>query len=443
MNHKDEVRTFLKYVIPSVFSFALSGIYSIVDGYFVGNSLGDIGLSAINIAYPIVALIQSIGTGIGMGGAIHYSISKAEGDEKRSRCYIAGAMHLMIIAGILMTVIFTSLAAPALRALGAKGKLLSYAEEYIVIITLGSILQVAGTGFVPFIRNYGGSVYAMMSMVAGFVTNIILDYLFVWVFSFGIAGAAWATIIGQGVTMLIALSYLIRNKIITFSMHGQSFCSIFISILRIGIAPFGLGMSPNIALVIINRFSMSYGGEPAVAVYACIAYVICIVYLIFQGIGDGSQPLLSEYYGKDEYESLFYARKIGYIFSLILAAAGCLILYAMREHLGLLFGSSYEVNTEAARIIPIFLLSVPFVAISRITTAGFYAMDKSILSYIVTFAEPVLMLVIFLVLPQLFGGQMMIWWGTVAARILTALIALSLKRYEDRKIDVGTVPYIS
>ena len=128
---------------------------------------------------------------------------------------------------------------------------------------------------------------------------------------------------------------------------------------------------------------------------------------------------------------------------MILAIAGCGILYAMKDYLGLLFGSSPEVNEEAARIIPIFLLSVPFVAISRITTAGFYAMDKSILSYIVTFAEPVLMLVIFLVLPQLFGGQMMIWWGTVAARILTALIALSLKRYEDRKIDVGTVPYIS
>ena len=443
MSSKNEIRTFLRYVIPSVLSFALSGVYSIVDGYFVGNSLGDMGLSAINIAYPIVAVIQSIGTGIGMGGAIHYSISKAEGKEKQSWHYIAGSMHLMLIAGILMTVIFTIFASPVLRALGADGQLLSYAEEYIVIIALGSILQVAGTGFVPFIRNHGGSVYAMMSMIAGFITNIILDYIFVWIFSLGMAGAAWATIIGQGVTMLIALVYLIRSRIITFSLSGASFGSVFISIIRTGIAPFGLAMSPNIALVIINRFSMSYGGEPAVAVYACIAYVICIVYLIFQSIGDGSQPLLSEYYGKAEYGSLFYTRRIGYIFSVILAIAGCGILYAMKDYLGLLFGSSPEVNEEAARIIPIFLLSVPFVAISRITTAGFYAMDKSILSYIVTFAEPVLMLVIFLVLPQLFGGQMMIWWETVAARILTALIALSLKRYEDRKIDVGTVPYIS
>ena len=443
MNHKNEIWTFLRYVIPSVFSFALSGVYSIVDGYFVGNSLGDIGLSAINIAYPIVAVIQAIGTGIGMGGAIHYSISKAEGDDKQSRHYIAGSMWLMAIAGILMSAIFTIFASPVLRTLGADGQLLSYAEEYIVIIALGSVLKVAGTGFVPFIRNNGGSVYAMMSMVAGFAVNIILDYFFVWKFSLGMAGAAWATVIGQGVTMLIALIYLVRKRIIVFSLSGASSAAVFMSIIRIGIAPFGLAMSPNIALIIINRFSMSYGGEPAVAVYACIAYVICIVYLIFQGIGDGSQPLLSEYYGKNEYKSLFYTRRIGYIFSMILAIAGCGILYAMKEHLGLLFGSSSEVNAEAARIIPIFLLSVPFVAISRITTAGFYAMNKSILSYIVTFSEPVLMLLIFLILPPLFGGQMMIWWGTVAARMLTALIALILKRYEDRKIDAGAVSEIS
>ena len=443
MSSKNEIRTFLRYVIPSVLSFALSGVYSIVDGYFVGNSLGDVGLSAINIAYPIVAVIQAIGTGIGMGGAIHYSISKAEGKEMQSRHYIAGSMWLMLISSILMTAIFTFFCNTVLKALGAEGQLLSYAEEYIVIIALGSLLQVAGTGFVPFIRNHGGSVYAMMSMIAGFITNIILDYIFVWIFSLGMAGAAWATIIGQGVTMLIALIYLVRNRIITFSLSGASFGSVFISIIRTGIAPFGLAMSPNISLVIINRFSIGYGGEPAVAVYACIAYVICIVYLIFQGVGDGSQPLLSEYYGKGNFSSLFYSRRLGYILSMLLAAIGCIAMYAMKDSLGILFGASDEVNAEISRIMPIFLLSVPFVAISRITTAGFYAMDKSILSYIVTFAEPVLMLAIFLVLPQLFGGQMMIWRGAVAARILTALIALILKRYEDRKIDVGTVPYIS
>lgn len=89
MKYKHDIRIFFQYVIPSVLSFALSGVYAIVDGFFVGNSMGDIGVSAINIAYPLVAVIQSLGTGIGMGGAIYYSISRAEKKEARAKAFTA------------------------------------------------------------------------------------------------------------------------------------------------------------------------------------------------------------------------------------------------------------------------------------------------------------------------------------------------------------------
>lgn len=202
-----DVKTFLKYVIPSVLSFALSGIYTIVDGFFVGNSIGDLGLSAVNIAYPIVAVIQALGTGIGMGGAIYYSINKAEKKEAEAKVYTAGALWLLIISSIILTCMIFFLNSPLLSLLGASGQLLSLGEEYIAVIAAGAALQVIGTGLVPFIRNHGGSFYAMISMIAGFVTNIILDYVFVWELEQGVSGAAWATIIGQGVTMLIALVY--------------------------------------------------------------------------------------------------------------------------------------------------------------------------------------------------------------------------------------------
>ena len=213
-----DVRTFFKYVIPSVLSFALSGVYTIVDGFFVGNSIGDMGLSAVNIAYPIVAVIQALGTGIGMGGAIYYSINKAEKKDDEAKAFTAGAMWLLIISSIILTVSIFLLNSPLLRLLGARGQLLSLGEEYIAVIAVGAALQVIGTGLVPFIRNHGGSFYAMVSMIAGFVTNIILDYVFVWVLEQGVAGAAWATIIGQGVTMLIALIYLLRKKQFTLRL---------------------------------------------------------------------------------------------------------------------------------------------------------------------------------------------------------------------------------
>lgn len=428
-----DVKTFFQYVIPSVLSFALSGIYTIVDGFFVGNSIGDLGLSAVNIAYPIVAVIQALGTGIGMGGAIYYSINKAEKKDAEAKEFTAGALWLLAISSIILTVSIFFLNSHLLRLLGASGQLLSLGEEYIAVIAIGAALQVIGTGLVPFIRNHGGSFYAMVSMISGFITNIILDYVFVWVLEQGVSGAAWATIIGQGVTMLIALVYLLRKKQFTLRIPLSKMGAVSASVIKIGIAPFGLAMSPNISLIIINRFSVSYGGEPAIATYACIAYVICIIYLILQGVGDGSQPLISQCYGEKNWSDLKYVRKLAFGFAFALSVVGCIIMYVTKGSLGVLFGASSEVNDEISRIMPVFLVSVPFVAILRITTASFYATEKSTCSYILIFIEPLFMLVLMLILPPLFGGQIMIWWSTVFARIISAILALVLKQRADKR----------
>ena len=116
-----------------------------------------------------------------------------------------------------------------------------------------------------------------------------------------------------------------------------------------------------------------------------------------------------------------------------MSVVGCIIMYVTRGSLGILFGASSEVNMEIAKIMPIFLVSVPFVAILRITTASFYATEKSAFSYILTFIEPLFMLGLMLVLPPLLGGQIMIWWSTVWARILSAVLALILKKRVDRQ----------
>ncbi|MDO4381316.1 MAG: MATE family efflux transporter, partial [Clostridia bacterium] len=419
-------RTFFGFVIPSVIAFALSGIYAIVDGFFVGNTIGDAGLSAINIAYPIVAVLQSVGTGIGMGGAVYYSIKAAEGDRKKSGEFVAASWWLLLISSVVLTVITFFTANPLLKILGAQGTVLEYGVEYVKIIAVGASLQILGTGLVPFIRNYGGSFWAMFAMLGGFVTNIVLDYLFVWVYEMKMTGAAVATIVGQGVTMIIAIVYSLVKKSFFLHVSKGGFKALCKDVFKVGLAPFGLSLTPNISLVLINRFSSTYGGEKAIATYACISYIICIIYLVLQGVGDGSQPLMSRCYGERKSKDLAKVQKMAYSFALVLALIGCAAMFFGRHHIGKLFGSSDEVNTEIAKIIPIFLISVPFVAVTRITTAGFYATEKAVLSYVLTFIEPILMLLFMLVLPKLFGGQRMIWWSTVFARIVSAVLAFIL-----------------
>lgn len=111
---------------------------------------------------------------------------------------------------------------------------------------------------------------------------------------------------------------------------------------------------------------------------------------------------------------------------MVLSLVGVVLLFLTKGQIGGLFGSSEEVNQNISNILPVFLISVPFVAISRIATASFYATEQTVLSYVLTFVEPLLMLLLMLILPPLFGGQVMIWWSTVFARIITAVIAIAL-----------------
>ena len=192
---------------------------------------------------------------------------------------------------------FFFLNGPILRLFGAEGDIYAYGKEYLDVIVLGSVFQIFATGLVPAIRNNGGATFAFVTMLSGFGSNIVLDYVFVWVLEGGTAGAAVATILGQAVTAAEALIYFLVKKLPLFGSFRR-FGRCAASIVRVGVAPFGLTLSPMISLMLINKFCMLHGGESAVACYACIAYAVTIVQMLVQGVGDGSQPLISTFYGE-------------------------------------------------------------------------------------------------------------------------------------------------
>ena len=422
-------KPFAACVFPAVFAFALSGIYAIVDGFFVGRSIGDTGLSAINIAYPVTALIQAAGTGTGMGGAVMYSVRLAEKRDSEAENFMKGVFFYLALTGILLTVILFPLTDPLLSLMGADGELMKPGREYLSVIVLGSVFQVFGTGVVPLIRNQGKSVQAMYCMIGGFVTNIFLDYLFVWVLRLGMAGAAWASVAGQAVTMAGGLLCM-RGQKIPVGIPRQAL-SVFFSIWRIGLAPFGITMCPMISLLLMNQASLQYGGSEGVACYACIAYVITIMYLILQGVGDGSQPLMSRFYGEDNKKEVRITRTMAYAAAAVMGVALAVLLYWCRNGIGVLFGASETVSLAVGTDLYIFLAAVPFLAFLRVTTAGFYATEQTRFSYMIVYGEPIFLALLLPVLPAWMGLKG-VWWSQTGAQILTALMGWGLKLWSDR-----------
>lgn len=418
-------REFLRYVIPSMLAFALSGIYAIADGFFVGNAMGDAALAAINVAYPMTALLQAVGTGIGMGGAIEYSIGRGNGDAARSREFFGVSLAALVGSGILLTLVLLGISPALLALFGASGEIYDFAREYILYIAYGAIFQILGTGLVPFIRNMGGSITAMTAMIAGFVTNIVLDYLFVWVYPWGMTGAAAATVIGQGMTFLVCLLFLAVKKEKPVIPAGRRGLVTLKRICQIGLSPFGLTYSPNITLILINKSAAVFGGTEAVTCYAPISYISCIIILLLQGISDGCQPLLSLLYGEGKRKETLQVRRLAYWFALGVGLVCMAVVFFTREKSAFLFGASASVTETVAQILPLFLWGYLFICISRVTIAYFYATTKNLYAYLVIYGEVVFLAVFLMILPWRLGVNGT-WMAVPLSQIMAALLSLVL-----------------
>lgn len=285
----------IKEAFPTVLAFTMSGMYSIADGIFVGKAAGDTGLAAINIAWPIPALITALGIGIGTGGSVLYSHYRGRGEKKVCENLFELTMTLLIGTGILATILLSLVQKPFLEILGAAGSVQTEAIKYTAIIIAGSILQVAGTGIMPLLRNMNQSLGAMLSMAAGFAVNILVNYYLMFRLNMGIRGAAFGTVTAQAVVVMAGCAILWKTGYRKWRLlwHRQYAADIF----KIGITAFGTSLAPTAALIFTNLQCLRYGGNAAVACYAAISYIVFPVQYFLTGIGEGVQPLISFYHG--------------------------------------------------------------------------------------------------------------------------------------------------
>ena len=311
MNRKYLLRRIAQDCIPTVFSLLMSGLYGVMDGLFVGRAVGDTGLAAINIAWPIAAVITAVGIGIGSGGSVLYSNSNGKGEQERGEVVYHQTITLLFAAAMVLLIVLGFTYPAILSALGAKGDVYQKAVEYIQIIIFGAVFQVMGTGFIPMLRNRNLAFQAMVSMAAGMGVNGVLNYLLLFVVKIGIRGAAVGTIAAQFVVLVIS-SYLIygRQKVHLKVVWQHKMIG---EILKIGISAFGLSLAPSIVLLFTNLQCLKYGGDAAVACYAVISYIVFPVQSMLMGIGDGTQPLMSFYSGAKKMEELRFVKKIASI----------------------------------------------------------------------------------------------------------------------------------
>ena len=416
-------KKYLSFILPSTLSFLLTGIYSIVDGIFVGRAMGDVGLAAINIAWPLVALIIALGTGIGMGASVMVSLNRGIGDERTAEKMEGNAFFLLLTGSFILTAILFFAGSSLLKLLGAEGEVSEYALTYLRAILCGGIVQTLASGTVPLMRNRGASFYSMCSMACGCILNIILDYYLILVLQMGLTGAAMATVIGQCVTLIFSIVFYIRKKNRISLKNMKPDPRAVSSILKVAASPFGLTYLPSITIIFMNLQCLKYGGEEAVSAYAVLAYLVSFMELLVQGISDGAQPLLSLNKGKGDEKSLKAYTRMTFFLGIFLGILSGTLVFLLRYQIPVFYGTSHRAADIIAHSAPAFSLVMALYGLTKPSVSYFYATKSLVKSSFLVYGEVVLTVIAIFTLPM-FLGLNGVWYTMPFVQIILSLFCI-------------------
>ena len=254
----------LKLAIPTMVAQFVNVLYSIIDRMYIGHipEYGDLALAGAGICGPIVTLLSSFGTLVGLGGSIQMSIRMGERNMKKARQILSNSLLLLTLFSAVLTVLFLMIKGQLLRWFGASDQTFAYANTYLTIYTIGTFFALMAVGLNYFINCQGFPVIGMTTVLIGTVCNIILDPVFIFGLNMGIAGAAVATVISQFLSCSFALAFLAFSKKVPIGIcFGQYSGKVMGKILAIGFSPFLILASDNVLLIATNTVLQKYGGS--------------------------------------------------------------------------------------------------------------------------------------------------------------------------------------
>ncbi|HHX78453.1 MAG TPA: MATE family efflux transporter [Acholeplasmataceae bacterium] len=427
METKSIPKLLFKFSLPAIIGLVVNALYNIIDSVFVGRGVGKEGLAGVTICLPIVTIFIAFIMLIGMGATSLISIRLGEKKEKEAEKIVANSLVLFLIIGLILTVFGLIFLEPILIFFGASPDIFPYSKDYLRIILIGSTFLAIGTGMNNFIRAEGNPRLAMVTMLIGTVTNIILNYLFIFPFNWGIKGAALATIVSYFVTSTWVLFHFFsgRSKIKIKKENFKLQIDIVKSIVIIGFPAFILQIAGSIQQTIFNRSLAKYGGDLSLAVIGIIMSIITLLIMPTMGINQGAQPIIGYNYGAKRYDRVKKTLKLSLISATAIATLGYIISRIFPRQLISLFNDNPELIELGIHAMKINFMFIPLVGVQMISSGYFQAVGKPKQATILGLSRQVFIFIpALLILPRIWGLEG-VWWSApvsdVAAFILTSI----------------------
>lgn len=419
-------RRLLRFTLPSIVMMVVASIYSVVDGLFVSNLVGDMALSAVNIMFPVTMIIGAFGFMLGTGGSAIVARTMGEGDRELAQRYFSLIVYSVIALGGVLSVACALLAGPIARLAGASDLLMADCVAYGRVMLAGSVIFMLQTTFQSFFVVAERPGMGLGFSVAAGLTNMGLDYVFIAVLDMGIAGAAWATVAGYCVGGLIPLLYFATGERAGLRLTATRFYGRqLLQACGNGSSELMSNISASVVGILYNIQLMRLIGETGVAAYSVMMYVDFVFVAAFLGFSIGSAPIVSYHYGADnrpELRNVFRTSvRVIAVTSVIMVLASETLSYPLASAF---VGYNPELLEMTVHGFRLFALSYLFCGINIYASAFFTALCNGVVSALISFARSLVFRGGMVLLLPLVWDLDGIWWAVVFAEGLGVLVSL-------------------
>ena len=399
-----------RYLLPTIGGTIVTSIYVLADTIMIGKGLGAIPVAALNLILPLYSIFYGTGALFGVGGSVLYSVSMGKQDHQKAQNYLG--ISGICLLGVLL--IYLGLAIGfkenVLTLLGAEGPLREYATGYYEAMVFGIFFFGISNFLQAFIRSDQNPTLAMVGVIAGGITNIILDYVFIFILHMGMKGAALATVIGAGVTCLLLCSHFLRKDNHLHPRLGGDWHRQLGQVLEGGFASFLGELAPGVVIFVMNYQILRYMGEAGVVVYSILANVAIIVLSLVNGCSQAVVPILSINYGAGHWKRIQKASYLGGVYSCVIGVLFLLLGWGIPDVFTYMFVYPNEEILELARgAIRLYFIAFPLMGLGIFMSSYYQSILQGGRAFFLSLCRGFLMCIPTIFILPILLGDIGIW----------------------------------
>lgn len=426
----------MQYAIPAIIAMTASSLYNMVDSIFIGHGVGALAISGLALTFPLMNLAAAFGSLVGVGASTLISVKLGQKDYDTAQRVLGNVLVLNVIIGLLFTVVTLIFLDPILYFFGGSDATVGYARDYMVVILLGNIITHIYLGLNAVLRSAGHPQKAMYATIATVLVNTLLDPLFIYVFDWGIQGAAIATITAQ-VLALIWQFKLFSNKNELLHFHKGIYRlkkKIVYDSLAIGMSPFLMNLAACFIVILINQGLQKYGGDLAIGAFGIVNRLVFIVVMIVMGLNQGMQPIAGYNYGAQQYLRVRKVLIVTIVAATLVTTFGFLVGMLMPELAVSIFTTDEELIRLAAKGLRITVVFFPIIGFQMVTSNFFQSIGMASKAIFLSISRQVLILIPCLLILPRYYGQFGVWVSMPVSDISASLIAGSMLVWQMKKL---------